>query len=98
MAVSAGFSTRIYGEINGAPPYTDSTGAAAFDRVIAYNPSGIQNLPSSSVNIVPLANGYQMPNGAYVYSVIQLPPTGLNVHGKQLVTDASVATLATNRG
>jgi len=97
MAVSAGFSTRIYGEINGAAPYT-ANGVTAFDRVIEYNPSGIQNLPSSAVNIVPLANGYQMPNGAYVYSVIQLPPSGLNVHGKQLVTDSSVATLATNRG
>ena len=97
MAVSAGFSTRIYGEIEGSAPYA-SNGVTAFSRVIAYNPSGIQSLPSGSVNIVPLPNGYQMPNGAYVYSVIQLPPTGLNVHGTQLVTDSSVATLATSRG
>jgi len=97
MAVSAGFSTRIYGEIEGSAPYAEG-GVTAFSRVIAYNPSGIQSLPSGSVNIVPLPNGYQMPNGAYVYSVIQLPPTGLNVHGKQLVTDTSVATLATSRG
>lgn len=98
MAVSAGFSTRIYGEIHGTPPYAGSTGATSFDRVIAYNPSGIQSLPSGSVNIVPLPNGYQMPNGAYVYSVIQIPASGLNVHGTQLVTDASVATFATSRG
>jgi hypothetical protein len=98
MAVSAGFSTRIYGEIEGSAPFAGPTGTTAFSRVIAYNPSGIQSLPSGSVNIVPLPNGYQMPNGAYVYSVIQLPPSGLNVHGTQLVTDSSVATLATSRG
>lgn len=98
MAASSGFSTRIYGEIHGNPPYSNSAGATSFDRVIAYNPSGIQSLPSNAVNIVPLPNGYQMPNGAYVYSVIQLPPSGLNIHGTQLVTDSSVATLATSRG
>jgi len=98
MAVSAGFITRVYGEIEGAPPFTDNNGATAFSRVIPFNSTGIWSLPSTPVNIIPLANGFQMPSGSYVYSVIQLPPTGLNVHGTQLVTDTSAATLATNRG
>lgn len=98
MAVSAGFSTRIYGAVEGAPPYTDANGATAFSRVLPFNSTGIWSLPSGPVNIIPLPNGFQMPSGSYVYSVIALPPSGLNVHGTQLVTDTAAATLATNRG
>jgi len=98
MAVSAGFSARIYGAIEGSAPYADSTGATSFSRVIAYSTAQVQNLPSAGSVITGLPNGFQMPSGSYVYSVIALPPTGLNVHGQQLVTDSSVATLATARG
>ncbi len=98
MAVSSGFASQIYGRIEGSPPYTDANGNAAFDRVIPFAHTGVWNLPSTPPTIIPLANGFQMPNGTYVYSVIVLPPTGLNVHGVQLVTPDSVATLATSRG
>ncbi len=98
MSISAGFASQIYGRIEGSPPYTDGDGNAAFDRVIPFNHTGVWNIPSTAPTIVPLANGYQMPNGSYVYSVISLPPTGLSVHGVQLVTPDSVTTLATSRG
>lgn len=98
MAATSGFSARIYGEVQGSPPFTDNSGQTSFARVLPYNSAQIQSLPSSAAEIVGLPNGYQMPSGAYVYSVIMLPATGLNVHGAKLVTDLSVSTLATNRG
>ena len=98
MAVSAGFTTRIYGEVQGAPPFADANGATAFNRVIPFSTTQLWSLPSGPVNIVPLPNGFQMPSGTYVYSVIMVPPTGLNGHGDSYVTDTLAATLATNRG
>ena len=98
MAATSGFITRVYGEVQGAVPFQDANGATAFARVIPFTASQIMNLPSNAPQITPLPNGFQMPNGAYVYSVISLPATGLNVHGVQYVTDTSAATLATNRG
>lgn len=98
MAISAGFNARVYGEVQGAPPFTDANGATSFPRVIPFNSTGVWNLPSDGVGIVPLPNGFQMPGGSYVYSVIMLPPSGLNVHGVSYVSDQSAATLATSRG
>jgi len=96
--MSVAFSTRIYGEIEGSAPFADGSGNTAFSRVLPFSTVQVQNLPSAGVNVVGLPNGFQMPSGAYVYSVIQIPPTGLNVHGTQLVAQDSVATLATLRG
>lgn len=96
--MSVAFSTRIYGAIEGSAPFADGNGATAFSRVLPFSTVQVQNLPSASVNVVGLPNGFQMPSGAYVYSVIQVPPTGLNVHGDQFVVQESAATLATLRG
>lgn len=96
--MSVAFSTRVYGEIQGSPPFANAAGQTDFARVLPFTTAQIQNFPSDGVTVVGLPNGFQMPNGAYVYSVIQVPPTGLNVHGEQFVSDSSVATLATLRG
>lgn len=97
MAISAGFNANVYGMIQGSPPYTDQNGQTAFDRIIPFNVPGTVNLPSDGVQIFPLPNG-TLVSGQYVYSVISLPPSGLNVHGVQYVSNQSVATLATARG
>lgn len=97
MAASSGFTARVYGMIEGSPPYTDGNGATAFSRTIHFDVAGVVNLPSTPVTVWPLPNGTLVGN-AYVYSVIQLPPTGLSVHGVQYVSDSSAATLATSRG
>lgn len=98
MAATSGFITRVYGEVEGAPPFADANGATYFSRVLPFTTAQVWNLPSTPVQIVPLPNGFQMPSGSYVYSVIMVPPSGLNVHGEKYVTDTSAATLATNRG
>lgn len=97
MAAAAHFSTRIYGEVEGQPPFQNASGAAAFSRTKDWPASGIVSLPTTGTTFFPLANGVQV-GGAYVYSVIELAPTGLNVHGTKYVTDTSVASLATLAG
>lgn len=97
MAAAAHFSTRVYGEVEGSAPFQDGAGAASFARTINWPASAIVSLPTTGTNFFPLANGIQV-GGAYVYSVIEVQPTGLNVHGKKYVTDSSVATLATLAG
>lgn len=97
MAAAAHFSTRVYGRVEGSPPYTDQDGTTAFSRVIDYNYAGITSFPTDGTTFSPLPNGVRV-GGAYVYTVIQVAPTGLNVHGNQYVTDSSVATLATAAG
>lgn len=88
------FQARVYGEINGNPPYTNADGTTGFSRAIPYNYAGIVSFPNAGATFFPLPNGYQMGNG-YVYSVINLPPSGLNTHGSQYVTDSTVSTLNT---
>ncbi len=97
MAAAAHFSTRVYGMVQGNPPYTDGNGATSFSRSIGFDYAGIVSFPTVGTTFFPLPNGVVI-GGAYVYSVIQVAPTGLNVHGWQYVTDSSVATLATLAG
>ena len=98
MAAAAHVTTRVYGMIEGSPPYTDGKGNAAFSRAIPFDYAGLWSIPTTGVNYVPLANGFAITPGVYVYSVIQVAPSGLAVHGQQYVTDTSVATLATDAG
>lgn len=87
---------RIYGFIEGNPPYTNGDGQAAFSRAVPYNYAGVTSIPAAVPTIHPLPNGYSMGvGGPYVYSVISFPPTGLNTHGVQLVTDQSASALNT---
>ena len=96
MAVA--FNARVYGQIQGTPPYTNADGQTNFSRGIDWSYAPVMNFPAGSgVQVSPLPNGVLV-GGAYVYSVIQTAPTGLNVHGEQYVSDSSAATLATARG
>ena len=97
MAAAAHFSTRVYGEVEGNPPFQNGDGNAAFSRVKDWPTSAIVSFPTDGTSFFPLTNGVVV-GGSYVYSVIELPPTGLNVHSTKYVTDSSVATLATLAG
>lgn len=96
MAAAAHFSTRVYGMVEGSAPFY-LNGAAGFSRTIGFGYAGIVSFPTTGTTFFPLANGVEV-GGAYVYSVIEVAPTGLNVHSQKFVTDSSVATLATLAG
>lgn len=96
--MAAHFTTRVYGFIEGSPPYTNAAGQSAFSRAVDYSPAPLASLPTDGTVFFALPNGYQMASGKYVYSVIQVPASGLQTHGVQYVTDSSVTTLATAVG
>jgi len=97
MAAAAHFSARIYGEVEGNPPFENGSGQSAFSRVKPWPAATIASLPTDGTVFYTLPNGTTV-GGAYVYSVIVLPATGLNKYGAKYVSDSSVATLATAAG
>jgi hypothetical protein len=101
MAAAAHVSVSLYGIVEGNAPFQDATGATAFSRLKEFPKPGVASLPTTGTVFHPLQNGYPVTtlNGNfYVYSVIEVQPTGLNTHGVKYVSDMSVATLATNAG
>lgn len=97
MAVSSQFQVRVYGEIEGQPPYAGST---PFSKVTAYDSTAAQvtTFPSNDVQIWAVNPGQTLNGINYVYSVIIVPPTGLNTHGRKYVAQQTPATLATLTG
>lgn len=83
------FLARVYGEVQGAPPFDE------ISRVISYDNASVVSFANTVNTFYPLPTGLRMENGAYCYSVIIQPPTGLNVHGAKLVTDQSTTALNT---
>jgi hypothetical protein len=98
MAAAAHFSARVYGEIEGNPPFQNASGLSAFSRVKDHPAPQVNSFPTGGVNFWALPNGYQMGNGSYVYSVIEVQATGLNQHNPKYVSDQSAAALATLAG
>lgn len=94
---AAHVSARIYGEIEGSAPYQDASGLSAFSRVKPWPSPQVISFPTGNTTFTPLHNGVLVSN-SYVYSVIEVAPSGLNVHGSKFVTDTVAATLATNAG
>lgn len=93
-------TANIYGELQGTWPYINSRNNNVDpSRIIDYGSAALVSLANQEVDFLTIIGGIQMPTtGVYVYSVIQVPPTGLNIHGKQLLTDQTVAQLATDAG
>lgn len=95
MAILGHVTTRVYGQVFGTPPFQNSAGAAAVTNIKPFPAPPIASVALDGANIWPLANGVWSGN-AYVYAVIELPPTGLNQEGVQLATFDSATTLITN--
>ncbi len=98
MAAAAHFSARVYGEVEGQVPFQNASGLTAFPRVKQFPSAQVSSFPTTGVNIWALPNGYKMPSGSYVYSVIEVFPQGLNQHSDKYVSDQSAASLATLAG
>lgn len=94
MAIAAHVLCRVYGEVFGSPPFENGSGVAAITNIKEYPIAPNTYIPTANLTIWPLQNGVSVGNGYYVYSVLELPPTGLNVNSVKLATDQSAATLA----
>ncbi len=94
MAITGHVTTRIYGEVFGNPPFTNAAGTQSeVSRTKDYPKAPLTSVAITPGAIMwPLVSGLQV-GGFYCYSIIELPPTGLNVNGVKLATDTSVTAL-----
>ncbi len=94
MAITVHVTTRVYGQIFGTPPFQDENGIAAFSNVKPFPIAPLTSVALQGANLWPLQNGILIGSpGTYVYSVIELPPAGLNQPSVKLATNDSVTTL-----
>lgn len=95
MAITGHVTTRVYGKVFGTPPFQNASGAAAFSDVDVYPAPPLATVGITGASIWPLANGIRVGN-SYVYSVIEIPPTGLNVPSVKLACFDSATTIVAN--
>lgn len=95
MALSNHLLTRVYGQVFGTPPFENAAGTAVFTNVKPFPVAPLTYIAGNGANIWPLANGVLVGN-TYVYSVIELPPTGLNQPSVKLATDTSATNVASS--
>lgn len=93
MAILQHVTTRIYGEIFGQPPFENAAGAAAVSSFKQYPIAPLSSVALAGVNLWPLQNGLQVNGNYYVYTILEIPPTGTNHNSVKLATDQSVTTL-----
>lgn len=94
MAAAAHLTTWIYGMVQGGPPYR---GSSPFSRQITFPSQVSMSFPTTGTIFHPLQQGVRFGNN-YVYSVIEIQPTGLNQPSEKYASSDSVATLATAAG
>lgn len=93
--ISARVTANVYGTIQGQPPF--GTGLSSPDRNIFWDSATSMNFPTTGTVFHPVSPGIQVgATSNYIYSVIEVQPTGLNVHGVKYCSNQSVSTLATN--
>lgn len=78
--------------IQGNPPFSAAIPGA---RIMDWGTSGITNFPSGTGVVVhPFLQGVKVSN-FFCYGIVEVLPTGLNVHSDKYCTDTSAAALAT---
>lgn len=93
--ISARVTANVYGMMEGQPPF--GTGLGSPSRSVFWDTPVSMNFPTTGTVFHPVSPGIQVNNTSnYIYSIIEVQPTGLNVHGAKYASNQSVATLATN--
>lgn len=95
MAITGHVTTRVYGKVFGTAPFQNSAGAAAFSDVDVYPAPPLTAVSIEGAHIWPLANGVLVGN-SYVYSVIEIPASGLNQQSVKLACKDSATVLIAN--
>jgi hypothetical protein len=93
--ISARVTANVYGMAQGSPPF--GAGLSQPTRTFNWDTPVSMNFPTTGTIFHPVSPGIQVGNTSnYIYSIIEVQPTGLNIHGDKYTSNQSVATLATN--
>lgn len=99
MAAAAHVTAGIYGQVFGQPPYIGTNSQDAFSRLVQWDSPLQMSLPTTGTVFHQVTPGQQVGNSSnYIYSVIEVQATGLNVEGNKYASNIPIATLATNAG
>lgn len=99
MAAAAHVTVNVYGQVFGRPPYIGETDEDAFSNFVVWDSATSMSFPTTGTIFHPVTPGQQVGNTSnYIYSVIEVQPTGGNVESNKFASNQSVATLATNAG
>lgn len=97
MAAAAHLTVNVYGIVEGQPPF--GTGLPSPVRAVFWDTPVAMSFPTTGTVFHPVSPGVQVGNSSnYIYSIVEVQATGLNVHGVKYASNQSVATLATNAG
>lgn len=96
--MSVAFSVRPYGTVDQQPPYVPDGdgGMSSVQATYTSAQRGLASFPSAGVNVWPIAPGVKM-GGVFCYSVIEVPPSGLQLHSTKYVAKELVTTINTLR-
>lgn len=97
MAAAAHLTVNVYGYVQGSPPF--GTGLSSPSRSVFWDTPVQMSFPTTGTIFHPVSPGIQVGNTTnYIYSLIEVQPTGLNVNSVKYASNESVATLATAAG
>lgn len=97
MAAAAHLTANVYGFAEGSPPF--GTGLSSPTRTVFWTTPVTMSFPTTGTIFYPVSPGIQVGNTSnYIYSIIEVQPTGVNIHGAKYCSNQSVATLATAAG
>lgn len=88
---AANVTAYVYGMVQGGPPYI---GSDPFARQIVFPQSVQMAFSTDNVDFWPTTQGVRFGNN-YVYSVIEVRPSGLNQQSEKYASGSSVAQLVT---
>jgi hypothetical protein len=99
MATGNSFSIRVYGQVDGAPPYTTPAGGNLPSVQATFATPLEANFPAATpINVWPIGGyGAVMGGNVSCYAVIEIQPTGLNIQPERYVVQQTVAQVATLR-
>jgi hypothetical protein len=100
MAAAAHVTVNVYGTVAGQPPFqTVRQINLQVSFPIFWATPGAMSFPTTGTVFHPVNPGVQVGNTSnYIYSIVEVQPTGLNVNSAKYASNQSVATLATNAG
>jgi len=97
--MAAHVTAGIYGTMEGSPPF--GTGLGSPTRNLFWDTAVQMSFPTDGTVFHPVLPGVRVGNTSnYIYSIIEVLPTGLTTpgHGTKYASNASVATLASGAG